>query len=71
MQKEELRYGEDYKFIPAISFASGTSVEVLPDLYCHTIQAGGIAAKSGHYRTWSASVRGKTAGRISEASAQV
>jgi glyoxylase-like metal-dependent hydrolase (beta-lactamase superfamily II) len=38
MPKEELRYGEDYKFIPATSVASGVSVEVLPDLYCHTIQ---------------------------------
>ncbi|KYD16391.1 MBL fold metallo-hydrolase [Saccharococcus caldoxylosilyticus] len=38
MTKEELRYGEDYKFIPATSVTSGASVEVRPDLYCHTIQ---------------------------------
>jgi glyoxylase-like metal-dependent hydrolase (beta-lactamase superfamily II) len=38
MPKEELRYGEDYKFIPATSVTSGASVEILPDLYCHTIQ---------------------------------
>ncbi|WP_374719834.1 MBL fold metallo-hydrolase, partial [Parageobacillus toebii] len=42
MPKEELRYGEDYKFIPATSVASGVSVEVLPDLYFHTIQVVNI-----------------------------
>ncbi|EZP77514.1 beta-lactamase [Parageobacillus genomosp. 1] len=38
MPKEELRYGEDYKFIPATSVTSGMSVEIRPDLYCHTVQ---------------------------------
>jgi glyoxylase-like metal-dependent hydrolase (beta-lactamase superfamily II) len=38
MMEKELRYGDDYKFIPATSVASGVSVEVLSDLYCHTIQ---------------------------------
>jgi glyoxylase-like metal-dependent hydrolase (beta-lactamase superfamily II) len=35
---KELSYGEDYKFIPTTSIASGIGIEVLPDLYSHTIQ---------------------------------
>ncbi|MCR2822050.1 MBL fold metallo-hydrolase [Lederbergia panacisoli] len=35
---KNLSYGDDYKFIPATSIGSGIGVEVLPDLYCHTIQ---------------------------------
>ena len=35
---EDLSYGEDYKFIPATSIESGTGMEVLPDLYSHTVQ---------------------------------
>ncbi|MFS0775550.1 MBL fold metallo-hydrolase [Neobacillus sp. 3P2-tot-E-2] len=35
---KEISYGSDYKFIPATSIASGIGIEVLPDLYCHTIQ---------------------------------
>ncbi|GIO24065.1 MBL fold metallo-hydrolase [Oceanobacillus sp. J11TS1] len=31
-------YGEDYKYIPATSVNSGYGVEVLPDIYCHTVQ---------------------------------
>ncbi|MGG2971570.1 MBL fold metallo-hydrolase [Geobacillus stearothermophilus] len=38
MAEEQLHYGEDYRFIPATSAASGLGVSVLPDLYCHTIQ---------------------------------
>ncbi|MDN3016993.1 MBL fold metallo-hydrolase [Paenibacillus sp. BSR1-1] len=34
----ELSYGDDYKFIPATSIGSGVGIDVLPDLYCHTIQ---------------------------------
>lgn len=34
----ELSYGSDYKYIPATSVASGTGIQVLPDLYCHTVQ---------------------------------
>lgn len=33
-----ISYGEDYKFIPATSIGSGIGIQVLPDLYCHTIQ---------------------------------
>ncbi len=35
--QEELRTAR-FKFIPPTSVASGVSIEVLPDLYCHTIQ---------------------------------
>ncbi|WP_027409672.1 MBL fold metallo-hydrolase [Anoxybacteroides tepidamans] len=38
MSKEELHYGGDYRLIPATSIASGIGVDVLPDLYCYTIQ---------------------------------
>ncbi|GAA0340563.1 MBL fold metallo-hydrolase [Oceanobacillus oncorhynchi subsp. oncorhynchi] len=30
--------GADYKYIPATSVNSGAGTEVLPDIYCHTIQ---------------------------------
>ncbi|GGA22966.1 MBL fold metallo-hydrolase [Psychrobacillus lasiicapitis] len=33
-----ISYGDDYKFIPATSIASGIGIEVLPDIYCHTVQ---------------------------------
>ncbi len=33
-----MSYGSDYKTIPATSMADGVGIEVLPDLYCHTIQ---------------------------------
>ncbi|KKK38526.1 metallo-beta-lactamase family protein [Mesobacillus campisalis] len=36
--EKDMSYGSDYKFIPATSVNSGTGVEVLPDLYSHTIQ---------------------------------
>ncbi|MHC0036253.1 MBL fold metallo-hydrolase [Pseudoneobacillus sp. C159] len=36
--EKDISYGEDYKFIPATSIASGVGIEVLPDLYCYTIQ---------------------------------
>lgn len=35
---KEMSYGSDYKFIPATSIASGIGIEVLPDIYSHTIQ---------------------------------
>ncbi|PIC80015.1 MBL fold metallo-hydrolase [Sporosarcina sp. P18a] len=35
---KQLSNGEDYKYIPATSIGSGKGLEVLPDLYCHTIQ---------------------------------
>lgn len=35
---QELSYGSDYKFIPATSIGSGLGIEVLPDVYCYTIQ---------------------------------
>ncbi|RKD22652.1 MBL fold metallo-hydrolase [Ammoniphilus oxalaticus] len=40
---KELSYGEDYKYIPATSVNSGIGVEVLPDLYCHTVQIVNIS----------------------------
>ncbi len=33
-----MNYGNDYKFIPATSIESGHGIEVLPDLFCYTIQ---------------------------------
>ena len=33
-----ISYGNDYKYIPATSVGSGIGIEVLPDIYCHTIQ---------------------------------
>lgn len=33
-----MNYGSDYKFIPATSIGSGLGIEVLPDLFCYTIQ---------------------------------
>ncbi|MEK4660496.1 MBL fold metallo-hydrolase [Priestia sp. FSL H7-0729] len=36
--KEELNYGTDYKFIPVTSVGSGMGTEILPDLFCYTIQ---------------------------------
>lgn len=35
---KEMSYGEDYKYIPATSIASGDLIEVLPDLACYTVQ---------------------------------
>lgn len=35
---EEMSYGKDYKYIPTTSVNSGVGIEVLPDIYCHTIQ---------------------------------
>lgn len=35
---KEMNYGSDYKYIPATSIGSGVGLEVLPDVYCHTIQ---------------------------------
>ena len=36
--EENLSYGEDYKYIPTTSVASGIGTEVLPDLYNFTVQ---------------------------------
>ncbi|PZX02866.1 glyoxylase-like metal-dependent hydrolase (beta-lactamase superfamily II) [Psychrobacillus insolitus] len=35
---QEMNYGSDYKYIPTTSIGSGVGIEVLPDLYCFTIQ---------------------------------
>lgn len=35
---KDMNYGSDYKYIPATSLQSGDGIEVLPDLYLHTIQ---------------------------------
>ncbi|WP_026905729.1 MBL fold metallo-hydrolase [Paucisalibacillus globulus] len=35
---KEMNYGSDYKYIPTTSIGSGVGIEVLPDLYSHTIQ---------------------------------
>ncbi|MGE8203312.1 MBL fold metallo-hydrolase [Heyndrickxia sp. NPDC080065] len=34
----DISYGSDYKYIPATSIGSGIGIEVLPDLFCFTIQ---------------------------------
>lgn len=39
---KDLSYGSDYKYIPATSVGSGTGIEVLPDLLCHTVQIANI-----------------------------
>lgn len=39
---KEMQYGSDYKYIPATSIQSGSGIEVLPDLYCHTVQITNI-----------------------------
>ncbi|MDQ0158548.1 MBL fold metallo-hydrolase [Alkalibacillus salilacus] len=35
---KDMNYGDDYKYIPATSIGSGVGINVLPDLYSHTIQ---------------------------------
>jgi glyoxylase-like metal-dependent hydrolase (beta-lactamase superfamily II) len=35
---QQMSYGKDYKFIPTTSIASGVGMEILPDLFCHTVQ---------------------------------
>lgn len=35
---DETFYGDDYKYIPMTSVNSGESIEVLPDIFVHTIQ---------------------------------
>lgn len=35
---KDISYGEDYKYIPATSVNSNAGLEVLPNVYCHTIQ---------------------------------
>jgi len=42
MQKD-LSYGDDYHYIPESSMYSGIGLEVLPDLYCHTVQIANIS----------------------------
>lgn len=39
---KEISYGQDYKYIPTTSIGSGVGIEVMPDLYCHTIQIANI-----------------------------
>ncbi|NIK12368.1 MBL fold metallo-hydrolase [Alkalibacillus almallahensis] len=34
----DMNYGDDYKYIPATSIGSGVGINVLPDLYSHTVQ---------------------------------
>lgn len=41
--RQELNYGADYKFIPVTSVGSGVGIEMLPDLFCHTIQIVNIS----------------------------
>ncbi|SOC25623.1 glyoxylase-like metal-dependent hydrolase (beta-lactamase superfamily II) [Ureibacillus xyleni] len=38
-----MSYGSDYRAIPATSIGNGVGMEVLPDLYCHTIQIVNIS----------------------------
>ncbi|WP_407071840.1 MBL fold metallo-hydrolase [Pueribacillus theae] len=33
-----MSYGSDYKYIPATSITSGVGIELLPDLFCYTVQ---------------------------------
>lgn len=41
--EQDLSYGSDYKYIPATSIGSGIGIELLPDIYCCTIQIVNIA----------------------------
>lgn len=41
--EKNMSYGSDYKFIPATSVGSGVGLNVLPDLYQHTIQIVNIS----------------------------
>ncbi|WP_085992716.1 MBL fold metallo-hydrolase [Oceanobacillus senegalensis] len=36
--EKEINYGSDYKYIPTTSVGSGVGMDVLPDLFCHTVQ---------------------------------
>ncbi|WP_099363855.1 MBL fold metallo-hydrolase [Fredinandcohnia onubensis] len=36
--EKDMQYGSDYKFIPATSIGSGVGMQVVPDIYSHTIQ---------------------------------
>lgn len=47
---KQISYGSDYKYIPATSIASGVGMEVLPDLFCHTVQIVNICLV-GHPNT--------------------
>ncbi|MFD1706415.1 MBL fold metallo-hydrolase [Siminovitchia sediminis] len=35
---KQMNYGSDYKYIPTTSVGSGVGIEVLPDIFCHTVQ---------------------------------
>ncbi|PWA12412.1 MBL fold metallo-hydrolase [Pueribacillus theae] len=35
---KNISYGSDYKYIPATSITSGVGIELLPDLFCYTVQ---------------------------------
>ncbi|WP_102349519.1 MBL fold metallo-hydrolase [Bacillus sp. Marseille-P3661] len=35
---KEMHYGNDYKYIPATSIGSGVSIQLMPDVICHTVQ---------------------------------
>ncbi|WP_042149007.1 MBL fold metallo-hydrolase [Paucisalibacillus sp. EB02] len=41
--EKEMNYGSDYKYIPTTSVGSGMGIQVLPDLYYHTIQIVNIS----------------------------
>ncbi|WP_100407392.1 MBL fold metallo-hydrolase [Bacillus solitudinis] len=43
MEQEPMSYGDDYKAIPTTSAADGMGLEVLPDLYCQTVQIVNIS----------------------------
>lgn len=38
VQDQSMEYGSDYKWLPVTSVLSGRGVEILPDLYCLTVQ---------------------------------
>lgn len=45
--KKNMSYGEDYKSIPATSLGSGIGIEVLPDLFCYTVQIVNVCLVGG------------------------
>jgi glyoxylase-like metal-dependent hydrolase (beta-lactamase superfamily II) len=46
----QISYGSDYKYIPATSIANGVGTELLPDLFCYTVQIVNICLV-GHPNT--------------------
>lgn len=40
---QNMNYGSDHKYLPTTSMGDGVGIEVLPDLFCHTVQIVNIS----------------------------